>query len=46
MVAKYISGKSVQYIFTADQKGVKLKIFRREGRDEYLNMCAVFIKKY
>ena len=46
MVAKYISMRQISYrkkVFNIFLLPNKLKIFRREGFDEYLNMCADII---
>ena len=40
-----IQEKVFNIFLLSNKKEWKLKIFRREGFDEYLNMCAVFIKK-
>ena len=41
-----IQEKVFNIFLLPNKKEWKLKIFRREGFDEYLNMCAVFIKNY
>ena len=41
-----IEEKLFNIFLLPNKKEWKLKIFRREGFDEYLNMCAVYNKKY
>ena len=44
---RHHTGKSVQYFcYCRTKRSENLRFFRREGFDEYLNICAVFIKKY